>query len=134
MSQPRILTTSAGPDALQEIEAALEQAWSDNAQVPFPIRLQMGIAVGEIAANIVRYAAAGLQVLIRMEVAVLPGQVRVEFVDNGHPADIDLSAVQMPDDLAESGRGLPLALAALETLTYRRTSENHWTLVSKPFD
>lgn len=133
LSESPVLSTSAGPEALHEIEAALEKVWSDNDHVPVITRMQVGIAVGEIAANIIRYAASGLQVQIHMHVAILPKQVKVEFVDNGHPAEIDLSAVEMPDDFAESGRGLALAQAALESLSYQRNAHNHWILVSKPF-
>ena len=39
----------------------------------------------------------------------------------------------MPDDMVERGRGLALAEAVLEQLTYRRAEYNHWTLVSKRF-
>ena len=36
----------------------------------------------------------------------------------------------MPDELAESGRGIPLAQAALDELSYRRDADaNIWTLV-----
>jgi anti-sigma regulatory factor (Ser/Thr protein kinase) len=41
--------------------------------------------------------------------------------------------LEMPDPMAERGRGLALAQAVLEELNYRRTHLNHWTLVSKPF-
>lgn len=68
-----------------------------------------------------------------MEVTVLPTQIRVEFTDDGVPAHIDLTAVCLPDDMAERGRGLALAKAVLEHLSYHRDSVNRWILVSKPF-
>jgi serine/threonine-protein kinase RsbW len=61
---------------------------------------------------------------------VTPGKVIAAFGDNGQPAELDLSGAAMPGELAESGRGLPLAKAALDELTYDRVEgRNVWTLV-----
>ena len=135
MNQPetRVLETDAGPAALAEIEAALERTWSAYPDVPHTVRMHMGIAAGEIAANIVEHAALSRPVRLWMDVHVSPSQVNLEFIDDGDPVQIDLSAVRMPDDMAERGRGLALAKAVLEELTYRRSECNHWILVSKPF-
>lgn len=132
-SENRVLDTAAGPGALGEIETALENTWSAHPNVPMIVRMHMGIAAGEIAANIIEHASRSRPVRIWMDVDVLPMQVRVEFTDDGDPADIDLTAVSMPDDTAERGRGLALAQAVLAQLSYRRTEFNHWVLVSKHF-
>ena len=58
----------------------------------------------------------------------------MEFTDNGGPLHVDLNAVSLPDDMAERGRGLPLAKAVLDRLIYERDALNHWTLVSKRFE
>lgn len=68
-----------------------------------------------------------------MEVQALPGEVRVQFTDDGVAARFDLNAVRMPDAMAERGRGLALARAVLDLLCYQRYACNHWTLVSKQF-
>ena len=95
----------------------------------------MGIATAEIGANIVEYATASRPVSLTMDVAVYPDRMRVEFTDDGDPVPVpvDLGPLEMPDPMAERGRGLALAQAVLEELNYRRTHLNHWTLVSKPF-
>ena len=132
-TESRVLETTTGPHTLDEIESLLGQAWADHSHVPDPVRIQVQIAAGEIGANIVEHAGQGRDVLMRMEVRVLPNAVCVEFADDGIPVWVDLSAVCLPDDMAERGRGLALAKAALEQLSYRRSSVNHWTLVSKRF-
>lgn len=135
MNQPEVrqLETRAGPDALVEFEEALSDAWLVHPHVPEPVRTQVGIATGEIGANIIEHAAHGRPVRIVMRVTVLPTQVWVEFTDDGFPLQVDLSAVHLPDEMAERGRGLALAKAVLERLAYERNACNHWTLVSKPF-
>lgn len=132
-SDSAVFITCAGPTALDEIEAALEQSWCGNGHVPHDIRLQVGIAVSEIAGNIVEHACGGRPVQIRMEIRALPREVWVEFADDGDPAQVDLSDVGLPEDMAEDGRGLALAQAVLARLSYRRGDWNHWTLVSKRF-
>lgn len=135
MNQPEVrqLETRAGPDALGEFEQVLTEMWAIHPHVPDPVRTQVGIAAGEIGANIIEHAAGGLPVRVVMRVRVLPNQVWVEFTDEGHPLTVDLSAVCLPDELAERGRGLALAQAVLERLSYERNAANHWTLVSKTF-
>lgn len=130
---PLVLETTAGPHTLGQIEAVLQQAWSNHSHVPDDVRMQVGIASGEIGANIVEHAAQGRPIRIQMNVRVLAGEVWVEFADEGIPARVDLSTVHLPDEMAERGRGLALAKAVLERLSYQRNSMNHWTLVSKRF-
>lgn len=125
------LDTVIGSGTLNEISGLLEQAWSSNSHVPDDVRVQVGIAVGEIGANIVEYA--GRPARMRMEVCVRPNEVEVTFTDDGAPVMVDLASVRMPNELAESGRGLALAQAVLEQLNYCRDLVNRWTLVSKQF-
>lgn len=132
-SEHWILDTLAGPHTLAEIDAALEQTWLQHAHVPEAVRIQVGIAVAEIGANIIEHGGRAGPVRMRMRVRVLPTEVWVEFADDGPPARVDLSTVAMPDVTADRGRGLALAQAVLEKLAYQRNAFNHWTLVSKQF-
>jgi serine/threonine-protein kinase RsbW len=95
----------------------------------------MSIATAEIGANIVEHCAVVRPTNLTMDVAMLADRVRVEFVDDGGPVTVplDLQSVQMPDEMAERGRGLALARAVLDELIYHRTQLNHWTLVSRGF-
>lgn len=125
------LEIASGPKALEQIQAALESFWKLHEHVPSRIRTEIGIAVGEIAANILEHARA---VSVLMELRARPGAVEVEFTDGGEPAHVDLGAAHLPDEMAERGRGLALAQAALFLLTYFRDEVgNHWRLVSKAF-
>lgn len=128
------LEMDSGPEALAEIERLLTYAWSAHPHVPEIIRTQVAIATAEIGANIVEHASAGRLSRLAMVIRVLANQVLVEFTDNGGPLRVDLNAVSLPDDMAERGRGLPLAKAVLDRLIYQRDVMNHWTLVSKHFE
>ncbi len=120
-----------GPAALEQIHAALEAFWRKHEQVPQHIRNEIGVATAEIAANILEHARA---VTLWMELHARPDAVEVEFTDAGEPANLDLAAAIMPDEMAESGRGLALAQGALRLLSYFRDEfGNHWRLVSNAF-
>lgn len=122
---------ASGPSTLGEIQAALDAFWSLHDEVPARIRMEVGIAAAEIAANILEHCCV---VSLRMELWVLPNEVQVEFTDGGDPVAVDLDSVCMPDAMAERGRGLAMAQAALRLLSYFRDEVgNHWKLVSKAF-
>lgn len=130
MSAPT-LRTVVSPDALDQIADALAALWAQHPHIPEDIRIRLGIAVNEIAANILEHATASLDRLVRLQMwaSVCDNEILVKFTDDGVAAPAALPAPGMPDDLAERGRGLPLAQAVLNRLTYHRAAEtNHWTL------
>ena len=94
--------------------------------------MRLGIAVSEIAANIIEHASAPLGRLVQLQMwaHVHENEVLVKFADDGIPGPSSaLPSEAMPDELAERGRGLPLAQSVLNRLTYHRADEtNHWTL------
>ena len=122
------------PDPIGAMQAQLNTLWSSHPHVPDDVRMQMVIAASEVVANIIEHTGSGRPVGIRMGAKLVGDQVHVAFADNGPPADIDLSRVEMPDAMATRGRGLALAQAVLEQLTHRcDTSGNHWTLIGQRF-
>lgn len=93
-------------------------------------RTQFEIAVAEIGANVIEHAGRGDPVSLTLRLHLFPDRLEAEFVDDGAPARVDLRSVELPDALAERGRGLAIALAALDELRYRRKAgTNRWVLV-----
>ncbi|BDB61436.1 MAG: ATP-binding protein [Rhodococcus sp. (in: high G+C Gram-positive bacteria)] len=109
-------------DLVAEMFAAEELDESD--------RVQFEIAVAEIAANIIEHAGRGRAVSVTLTLELHPDRLEAVFVDDGAPARVDLRSVELPDALAERGRGLAIALAALDELRYRRqVGTNRWLLI-----
>jgi serine/threonine-protein kinase RsbW len=139
MNQPEwhsVLDTPTGPDALDKIHRCLDELWSAHPELSEVVRTQLSVAVAEIGANIIEYSHPGqpmrIQVRMQMQVHLLAHEVEIVFTDEGDPAHVDLATVTMPDEMAERGRGLALAKACLDRLTYRRDATgNHWTLAVK---
>ena len=128
------LSAPAVPEVLEVVHAMLAQLWAGADGVTDRDRMRFEMAVIEILANVVEHAyehdpASGRRVDITL--AADDDRLVAELGDNGLPIALDMSAVAMPDDeLAESGRGLALATAALDDLRYERVEgRNHWTLV-----
>ena len=127
------LEVGTGPTAQDEIQDALDQFLASDDRVPDSVRMALGIAAAEVAANIVEHSDANK---VRMALTLNPNRIEVGFVDDGAPLEVDLAGVSMPEDFAESGRGLAMAKVALSDLSYERGNPegNHWRLVSKPFE
>lgn len=152
MEQPRLPTepivtgeadiaaTTADLDALHR---ALDQLWRrGEALVPsFPgerWRFEFVTAVVEIVANIVchAYPAGAPDELrtVRLSFALRPDRIDAVLTDRGAAfvGDPD-SAAPEADLLLESGRGLALARALLDELTYERRPDgtNRWHLMKR---
>lgn len=130
-----VLDTITGPDTLDQIQHVLDQLWAQHPEASPAARIHMDLAACEIGANILKHAGGGQPVRMQMQAEVHDGHVRVSFTDDGHPAPIDLQQVGMPSEMAEQGRGLALAIAVLDELTFQRDATvNRWILVRRLHD
>lgn len=127
------LSAPATPEMMHMVHAVLEQLWSQHVDVSMVDRIRFETAVIEILGNIVEHAyemEAG-DTERRFDVRLIASDTALvaSFGDDGMPNTIDLSDVVMPDEEAESGRGLALAMAAVDELSYDRSAgRNHWRL------
>lgn len=133
------LSAPADPEIMDLVHAILEQLWANHADVSAADRFRFETAVIEILGNIVEHAyrldpgstASPLDQARRFDIALAATDEKLiaTLGDNGMPVALDLSNVAMPDEDAESGRGLALAVAALDDLSYERVDgRNHWSL------
>ena len=143
---------------LLEIHAALGRFWK---ALPAALgrpdgwpderwRAELELAIGEIAANIVRHAhpPSARAGSLRLRLRGFTTGVEAQFSDSGvafkgdlargaesrraHAAPTDLGATAM-EDLPESGYGLGLVVQAVDRLEYARTldGQNRWTLYKR---
>lgn len=123
----------AVPESLDTVQDRFAAWWDGLGVDDVAHRFALETAVAEIAANIVEHTArtdheSGRRYSV--ELTATDRAFTAVLRDNGLPVDIDLSAVTMADVDAESGRGLALAMAALDRLEHRREhGHNIWTLV-----
>lgn len=127
------LSAPATPEMMHMVHAVLEQLWSQHDDVSMVDRMRFEMAVIEILGNIVEHAyemeAGGTERRFDVRLTATDTALVASFGDDGMPNTIDLSDVVMPDEEAESGRGLALAMAAVDELSYDRSAgRNHWRL------
>lgn len=137
MSDPvqRVVIVPATIESIDVVQAEFAEWWTELGEPSTETRFKFETAVVEIATNIVEHTHRAEGASGRgysLELTGGASEVTAVFEDNGKPADIDLSTVTMAGIDDESGRGLALAIAALDSLDYRRASgRNIWTLVCK---
>ncbi len=134
-----VLSAAADPEVMDLVHSLLEHLFAHHPQVTDPVRMKFEMSVIEILGNIVEHAYAHDSALPavdpsearRFEIQLLATdrEVVATLSDNGMPVSLDLGDLSMPDELAESGRGLALAASALDTLWFERVEgRNHWCL------
>lgn len=131
----RVVDMPATIESIDLVQTEFETWWTALGEEGVATRFAFETAVVEIAANIVEHTrraegSAGRRFCLELDAS--DAEVTAVFTDNGMPAVIDLSTVTMPDIDDESGRGLALAVAALDRLDYRHVDgRNVWTLVCR---
>ena len=118
--------------SLDEVQDRFSAWWDTLGTDDVRLRFGLETAVAEIAANIVEHTRRTDQEAGRrytVELDATDDELVAVLTDNGLPADVDLAAVTMADVDQESGRGLALAIAALDRLEHRHEGgHNVWTL------
>ncbi|GAA3284889.1 ATP-binding protein [Paenarthrobacter aurescens] len=119
-------------EAIEAIHNELDALWHDASFVPDMDRMTFATAVIEAAANIVQHAlpVAEKPVEIDVDISVRTSRLvaRVSAFNAREPFAGDMQA-SMPDEDAESGRGLALIEALVTTVTFeRQDGTNTWIL------
>lgn len=118
----------AVPEGLADLHDLVERARAAHPEVDPEAFMMMETAVIEIAGNVVEHGHPAGRIWWSFTLHVRPEGLEGVLSDDGQEYDGDLSSV-MPDPLAESGRGLALAQAALDELAYDRVGgKNVWTM------
>ncbi|WP_308798693.1 ATP-binding protein [Agromyces silvae] len=122
------VTGSADETFLDDVHRALAELWQ-LAPANDEDRMLFELAVVEVATNIVQHGASDLgPVEARLDLEATDDDLIAVFRDSANPPILDLSRVAMPDTDAEAGRGLALALAALDELSHLTDEGNTWRL------
>jgi serine/threonine-protein kinase RsbW len=134
---PRIrswqVTVPARPESIEAIHELVMALREDQPQLPDRDMLRLETAVIETAENIVEHATAGRtgvrEVSIDVTLTATHDRIAACLRDDGSAATIDLAGAQMPDEMAEAGRGLALMRALTDEVSYERSGlANIWTL------
>ena len=122
----------AVPESLNLLQDLLERVRSDHPEIDETDLTMFETAIVEIHGNVVAHGRAPGQVIYAFELEVRADELVGMLADTGDAVP-DLSGLgDLPDELAESGRGLWLAKATLDELQYARIGDrNTWKLVRR---
>lgn len=120
----------AVPETIDLLHQLLEEARTDHPSLSEEDMSMIETAVIEVAGNVVEHAPPGQALVYTFRLLVGDDRLVGVLTHSGPEVVLD-GAPEMPDDpLAESGRGLALAQAAVDELRHEFTDDqNVWTLV-----
>ncbi|WP_218221038.1 ATP-binding protein [Nesterenkonia sp. Act20] len=114
---------------VDQVLDAVEDLCSAPRDISDEDRTFFSLAVSEVVTNIVTHCDQDSGVTVRADLAVNQETLRAQFHDDAKPVDIPLDEAVMPEELAESGRGLAIAKMALDELSHKVNDGHIWTLV-----
>lgn len=119
---------STPPADVSIVHDFIDGVWKSDSSLSEDDRMAVELALVELTSNVLKHADDGTGVSCRLELSVDDDAINCVLSDTGEPGDIVLSHREMPDDFAESGRGLALVQLMVDDLDYRPGEpRNVWT-------
>ena len=125
------LTFKAPPDDVDAVHEMLETVWADAPQVGMKDRFCFETALIELTANVIRYGDDGAGVVCQVDIRVFADRIEAVVLDSGEEVTVELENREMPDDLAESGRGLAMIQALVDVEYLHEEGRNRWRISRK---
>ena len=120
------------PDDVDAVHNLLNSVWADRPKITDADRFSFETAIVELTSNVIRHGDTGSGISCLITVNVFVDRIEALLVDTGKIANIDLAEAAMPNELAESGRGIPLIKALVDTISYTRDGDrNRWQFARK---
>jgi serine/threonine-protein kinase RsbW len=120
------------PDDVDLVHDLLKSVWADAPAITMTDRFSFETALVELASNVIRHADNGSEITGAITIEILDDQIAATLIDTGEHTQVELTENEMPDVLAESGRGIPLINALVDHFSYDRDGRlNKWQIVRK---
>lgn len=127
------LSWGAPGDDVNFVHDFLESIWVVHPDIPEMDRMLFETAIIELASNVIEHAESddsGVACILQVQTGA--HSLRAELSDTADAGSFRLATRGMPDDLAESGRGIALIQAMVDDLKYERTNGlNVWSISKK---
>jgi anti-sigma regulatory factor (Ser/Thr protein kinase) len=126
------ITLTSPEDGFDAVYSLLEKLWIAAPDVETIDRVGFETALIELVSNVFQHGDSDVRPLCTITVKTYPDRIECSLVDAGVPVDVVLTGLSMPDEAAESGRGILLIQALVNELSYTREGDlNRWHMVKK---
>jgi serine/threonine-protein kinase RsbW len=130
MTGDYLLDGLAVPDSLGLLHDLLERVGREHPELAPADLMLFETAVIEVAGNVVEHGKPPGRVRWTFRLAVRSDRLEASLSDSGEEYPGGAWGTEMPEPMSEDGRGLALATAVLDSLTYERSGDvNRWTMV-----
>ena len=126
------LRFSSPPTDVDAVHDFLEGIWATDPDIDEMDRMAFETALIELASNVIQHADTGDGVTCVMSVSSENGVLHASFSDTAEAGGFRMRTATMPDELAESGRGLAFMQMLVDDVRYERVGDrNVWSLTKK---
>lgn len=129
----RTLVFRTPPDGVDAVHGVLATLWDDRPDIDEMERMMFETALIELVANVVQHASASTTIICELTVEAEDEILRAVLIDSADPPGIDTAPQrEMPDEYAESGRGIAFIQALVDTFEHERdTGRNVWVIAKR---
>lgn len=130
-----LLVISSPEDDINTVHDFVARVWSEHEDLDAMDRLRFETALIELAANVIQHGANGGGIVAELTITVTNDLVRALITDHSESSHVDLSMQDMPDEYAESGRGIAFIQRLVDVFHYERQEDtNHWMIEKRRSD
>ena len=124
-----ILTLRSPEDDINVVHDFIERIWGENPDLSVMDRLRFETAFIELAANVIQHADEGNGIVADISITIDGDCISGQISDSSPAGMVDLAMREMPDENAESGRGIAFIQRLVDVFHYeRREDENLWII------
>jgi serine/threonine-protein kinase RsbW len=117
------------PDDLDTVQDYVQRVWASAPELDSMDKLKFETAIVELAANVIQHSNDGNGVAGSLTITVDGERIRGTVRDSSSASSVELERRDMPDEFAESGRGIAFIQRLVDVLHYeRRDGENLWVI------
>ncbi|WP_166788320.1 MULTISPECIES: ATP-binding protein [Cryobacterium] len=123
------LALSTPPDDIDTVQDFVQRVLEPHSDIVDIDRFAFETALVELASNVIQHAAAGTGITCVLSIHADDHELSARISDTGTAGAVTLSGPVLPDDLAESGRGLALIQMLVDSVHFERVGDrNVWTI------
>jgi serine/threonine-protein kinase RsbW len=125
------LTLRSPADDINVVHAYIERIWAEHDDLDMMDRLRFETALIELAANVIQHADDGNGIVADIAIEVDGESIRGTISDSSPAGKVDMAMREMPDELAESGRGIAFIQRLVDVFHYERRDDLNLWVVQK---